>query len=210
MSKEQPSPAGPLVLKVGSVANGKYYAAGEPIPFDAETIPDSLRPYLADDAEPEPPAPPTLNFQPNRVYEVDPQGAILTRAGRRQGAQLAGEDFAQQQAEEEVIAVGALDAETAAILQEKHDVDVALQIKTAEIRARDADAVVTAAQDEGAGGAEQKPPAIYVKRGGAWMHAERARLRPGEPVFVKRPTGEWEAVGAVDASGGLPPPEVIL
>ena len=32
-----------------------------------------------------------------------------------------------------------------------------------EIRRRDADAAVTAAQNEGAG-AEQKPPAIYVKR----------------------------------------------
>ena len=69
----------------------------------------------------------------------------------------------QAQAEEEAIAASTLDAETAAILQEKHDVDVALQIRAAEIRRRDADAAVTAAQNEGAG-AEQKPPAIYVKR----------------------------------------------
>ena len=98
-----------------------------------------------------------------------------------------------------------LDPETAAILQEKHDVDVALQIKTAEIRARDADAVI-AAQDEGAG-AEQKPAAtFFVKRGAVFMHAGKAKLRPGEQVFVKEPSGAWAVAGTTDINGGLPPP----
>ena len=62
------APSRPLVLKVGSVADGEYYAAGAPIPFDAETIPDSLRPYLDEDAEPdEPQGPPSLNFEQGRI-----------------------------------------------------------------------------------------------------------------------------------------------
>ena len=205
MSKEQPVPAGPLVLKVGCVADGKYYAAGEPIPFDAETIPDSLQPYLAGDAEPEPPAAPTLNFQLNRVYEVDPQGAIITRHGRREAARLAGEAAAQAQAEADAEAAGELPPETREALQASHDTAIGLALKAAEIAARDRDAAAEAAQREPA-----KPSELYVRRGGAWMRAERARLRPGEPIFVRQLSGEWEAVGVVDASGGLPPPEVTL
>ena len=61
-------------------------------------------------------------------------------------------------------------------MQEQHDIAVALQIKELEIRDRDADALVTAAQGEGAGDAEEKSAALfYVRRGGAWMRAERAR-----------------------------------
>ena len=41
------------------------------------------------------------------------------------------------------------------------------------------------------------------------MHAERARLRPGEPVFVKEPSGAWAAVGTVNSTGGLPPPPEV-
>ena len=109
-------------------------AAGEPIPFDAETIPDSLRPYLAEDSEPEPPGPPTLNFQPGRIYDVNPEGAIITRAGRRQAAQLAGE--ASWQAACEVEAARPLDPETEAALAAEHDLRIGAQLKAAEPPAR--------------------------------------------------------------------------
>jgi hypothetical protein len=67
-----------------------------------------------------------------------------------------------------------------AIVQEQHDIAVALQIKELEIRDRDADALVTAAQSEGEGDAEEKSAALFhVRRGGAWMRADRARTRPG-------------------------------
>ena len=127
-------------------------------------MPASLRPFItAPEPDDEPQGPPGIRFEPGRVYELNDTGAIISRHGRREAARLAGEAAVQAQAEEEAIAASTLDAETAAILQEKHDVDVALQIRAAEIRRRDADAAVTAAQNEGAG-AEQKPPAIYVKR----------------------------------------------
>jgi hypothetical protein len=79
---------------------------------------------------------------------------------------------------------------------------IGAQLKAAEIRARDRDAAVAAAQAE-ADGAEQKPAVIYVKRGGASRRAERARLRPGESIYARQPSGEGWAVGVVDANGGL-------
>ena len=203
-------PADPVRLKVNCVIDGRWFGAGERLPFANEAaVPASLKPFIAVDEPDEPQGPPRLNYEAGRVYDIDTTGHILSRHGRRDASALAANAALQAAAEDAAEAAGALDAETAAILQEKHDVDVALQIKTAEIRARDADAVI-AAQDEGAGAEQKAADPLYVRRGGAWMHAERARLRPGEPVFVKRPTGAWEAVGAVDASGGLPPPEVIL
>ena len=70
-------------------------------------------------------------------------------------------------------------------MQEQHDIAVALQIKELEIRDRDADALVTAAQGEGAGDAEEKSAALfYVRRGGAWMRAERAWTRPGHRFYL--------------------------
>ena len=93
--------------------------------------------------------------------------------------------------------------------QEEHEFRISGDILSGQIRDRDAGAAVTAAQQKA--DADQKPTAsLFVKRGAVWRHAGEAKLRPGEPVFVKRPTGAWEAVGVVDATGGVPPPEMIL
>jgi hypothetical protein len=38
--------------------------------------------------------------------------------------------------------------------------------------------------------AEEKPAAtLFVRRGAIFRRAEEAKLRPGEPVFVKEPSG---------------------
>jgi hypothetical protein len=208
MKSEQP--AGPVRLSVNTVVDGCWFASGEELPYNnAAAVPPALQPFLVTAEPDEPPGPHALNLKPGIVYNIDDRGAILSRAGRRAAAQLAGEASWQAQTEEEAIAAGTLDPETEAALQQEHDLYIGAQLKAAEIRARDRDAAVAAAQAE-ADGAEQKPAAIYVKRSGAWRRAERARLRPGESIYARQPSGEGWAVGVVDANGGLPPQEVIL
>lgn len=159
-----------IIVPVAGFEGSRFIKAGEPSPYcDISEVPEQLKGFIAGDEDAESQGPPGGLFELNTIYNVSPEGAILSRAGRRAAAQLAGEASWQAQAEEEAIA---------------------------------------AAQAEAAG-AEQKPAAIYVKRGGAWMHAERARLRPGEPVFVKEPSGAWAAVGTVNSTGGLPPPPEV-
>jgi hypothetical protein len=100
-----------------------------------------------------------------------------------------------------------LPPETLAALEDAHAVDIGLQIKAAEVAqaGRDADAAI-AAQD-----AEQKPAAsLHVKRGAIYRRVEAARLRAGETVYRRQPSGEWWGAGVVDATGALPPEEVIL
>ena len=60
-------------------------------------------------------------FEPGVTYNVDDRGAIITRAGARQAARLAGEAAAQQQAEEEAIAAGTPDEATEALLRGEHE-----------------------------------------------------------------------------------------
>ena len=50
MKSEQTAPAAPLVLKVACIADGQYYAAGEPIPYPTESaVPPTLKPFLVTD-----------------------------------------------------------------------------------------------------------------------------------------------------------------
>jgi hypothetical protein len=113
-------------------------------------------------------------------------------------------DWGVEDPEEEARAAGALDPETEALLRAEHEHHISGQILAAEIKARNADAVI-AAQGEGAGDAEEKPAAtLFVRRGAIFRRAEEAKLRPGEPGFVKEPSGAWAAVGLVDANAGLP------
>ena len=207
MKTEQP--AGPVRLSVNTVVEGRWFAAGAELPFRASgDVPEPLRPFIAVDEPEEPPGPASLNFQPNRIYAVDPEGAILSRQGRREAAQLAGEAAWQAQAEAEAEAVDEQTAAAMKIAQEEHEFRISGDILSAQIKDRDAGAAVTAAQQKA--DAEEKPAVLYVRRGGAWMHADRAKLRPGEPVFLKEPSGAWAAVGTVNSTGGLPlPPEIL-
>ena len=149
-------------------------------------------------------------FEPGVTYNVDDRGAIITRAGARQAARLAGEAAAQQQAEEEAIAAGTPDEATEALLRGEHEYHISGQILAAEIRARNADAV-TAAQEAAAREAEPaKPPAFFVKRGALFMHTAKAKLRVGEEIFTRQPNGQWWVGGLVDVNGGLPPPQEVI
>ena len=225
MKTEQPSGAGaatgsPItlsvdaVIQVGGFIGSKLFRAGESTPYRSiDEVPEQLKSFISDDGdEPdEPQGPPSLSFQTNKVYAVNAEGAILSRAGRRAAAELAGQAYAQRQAEEEAIAAGALDPETQAALEDAHAVDIGLQIKEAEAAQARRDAAYAQAQEAAAREAEPaKAPEFFVKRGAVFMHAAKARLRPGEQVFVKRPSGAWETVGLIDASGSLPPEEMIL
>ena len=162
-------------------------------------MPASLKPFITEPAEPESTGPSGVAFQPGIVYRTDAEGHIITPAGRRAAAKLAGEAYAQQQAEEEARAAGTLDPETEALLRGEHEHHISGQILAAEIKARNADAVIAAQ------GAEQKPPdPLYVRRGAIYRRADTAKLRPAEQVFAKEPSGAWAAVGVVDANAGLP------
>jgi broad specificity phosphatase PhoE len=191
-----------IVLSVNTVVDGRWFAAGEALPYkDAAAVPPALQPFviISEDDDAEPPGAPTLNFQPGRVYAVNAEGAILTRAGRRQAAQLAGEAAAQAAAEE-----AALPEETEAALADAHARNIGVQLKRAEIAFRDHDgapeAIMAAQEEEESAAAEQKPAPepreFFVKRGAVFMHVGKAKLRPGESLYARQPDG-WVAVGAV-------------
>ena len=60
-------------------------------------------------------------FEPGIAYSVNAEGAILTRAGRREAAKLAATIAAQERAEAEVEAAGKLPRETLEAIQAEHD-----------------------------------------------------------------------------------------
>jgi hypothetical protein len=202
-------------LSVNTVVDGRWFAAGERLPYkDAAAVPPALQPFViseddADDAGPS--GPPTLNFQPGRVYDVNPEGAIITRHGRREAARLAGEAAAQAQAEADAEAAGELPPETQAALEDAHAVSIGLQIKAAEIAQARRDDLEEAIRLEALrAGEPAKPAEFHVKRGSVYRRAGDVRLRPGEQLFTRQPNGQWWVAGLVDATGSLPPTETIL
>ena len=147
----------------------------------------------------------------DRTYAVDPEGAILSQHGRREAARLAGAAAAQEWAEEEALRQGELPKETLEALQAAHDTQIGIALATAASAERTRNAGITAAQEAAAREAEPaKPLAFFVRRGGEWGRIERSKLKPGEHVFTKRPNGQMQTVGVVDAIGQAPPEEMIL
>jgi hypothetical protein len=214
MKSEQPATAGaatgsPITLSTNCVIEGKFFAAGAPIPFaNAAAVPASLKPFIAAAEPDEPPGRPGIRFEPGRVYNIDDRGAIITRAGAREAARLAGEAAWQQQAEEEALRQGELPPETRQVLEDIHACNIGLQIKAAEVaqaRRDDQEAALARAAEE-----PKKPSPLCVRRGAVFMTAAKARLRPGETIYQRQPSGELWAVGLVDANGRCPPPEVTL
>jgi hypothetical protein len=172
-----------------------------------------LKPYLSSEEEaPAGPEERILNFEPNTTYLLHPDGSRShNRAISRQAAALAADAFLQAAVEEEAIAAGTLDPETAAALADEHDRAIGLQIKAAEVAQARIDSAYAQAQEAAEREAEPaKPSEFFVKRGAVYRKTEEARLRPGEPVFVKEPSGAWAAVGTTNINGALPPDEVII
>jgi hypothetical protein len=215
MKPEQPAAAAtssPIVLSLdtiiqtGDFTGSRLFRRGEPTPYrNISEVPAPLRGFIVTpgDSLPEAAEERFSSFEPNVSYLMHTDGS-RGRAIRRVAGQLAAADSFQAWAEEQASAPPdeAL-ASALAIVQEQHDIAVALQIKELEIRDRDKDAAIAAAQE--AAVAEEKPAAtLFVRRGAIFRRAEEAKLRPGEPVFVKEPSGAWAAVGLVDANAGLP------
>jgi hypothetical protein len=99
--------------------------------------------------------------------------------------------IAMQEAAEE-LANEPLRPDVQAALEAEHD----LAIGRAKAQAEHSAGLYDAAY-EGAQAAE--PAQLFVKRGGEMTLVQRCRLKPGETVFAK----------IVDATGGLPPEEII-
>ena len=185
--------------------------AGEPSPFRSiDEVPESLRGLVAP-AEPLETAGSEerfANYQPNTVYLLNSDGS-RGRALRRQVGQLAANASFQEAAEREVEIANKLPRETLEAIQAEHDKHIALQIKAAEVRARNRDAAVIAAQEAAVAG--ERPAATYhVKRGAVYRKAAEARLRVGETLFQRQPSGDWWAAGQVDSNGALPPPPEVI
>ena len=186
---EQLTAPGPIILSVNAIVNGTFFSAGTALPFTAESeLPESLKPFIAT-AEAPPPEPVQRN-----IYDMSPP---VRRQARRLEMHAAHQELAEQVASEP------LPEDVQAALESEHDIAIGRAKAQAEYNQSVVDAAYAAAQAD-------EPPQRYVRRGGEWGHVERAKLKPGETVFVKRENGEMEAVGVVDATGGLPPQEIQL
>jgi hypothetical protein len=197
------------IVRVGGFVGSKLVRAGEPTPYKtAADVPIALRPFIINNEVDVGPAESSAGgmFQPGVVYNTDAAGHIVSRRGQREAARLAREASWQDEVEASAIAANELPPETQAALEDARAVDIALQIKTAEIaqaRRDDQEAALRA-------GETAKPPELFVRRGAVFMHTAKAKLRPGETVFARQPSGEWWGAGVVDSTASLPPPEVTL
>jgi hypothetical protein len=170
------------------VATGQFYCAGTAVPFTETDLPAALQPFVATGEEP--------SIQPveRNIYN--------SWSIRRQVHRLEKGVALQEAAEEE--ATAPLPPETAEALLAAHELHIGAALKQAEY----SQGLSDAAYAQAAEAAAAKVTQYFVRRGGEWARAERARLKAGETCFIKRPNGETEAAGTVDSSGGLPPPEI--
>ena len=187
----EPNPAEPLMLSVNAIINGTFFSAGTPLPFGSESeLPESLRPFLATAAAP-PPEPPVRN-----IYDMSP---LVRRQARRLEMHAAHQEFAEQVASEP------LREDVAAVLEAEHDTAIGRAKAEAEYHQRLSDGIYKQLEEEAAAKVAQ----LYVRRGGEWGRVQNSKLKIGEHVFVRRENGQMESVGVVDATGGLPPQEII-
>jgi hypothetical protein len=62
-----------------------------------------------------------------------------------------------------------------------------------------------------AAAAAAEPPRMYVKRGGRhYAPVGSARLKAGEDVFVRQPSGRFECIGTTDGNAELPDLPITL
>jgi hypothetical protein len=205
-------PAEPVRLTGAVVIDGVYYGAGQPLPFvKAAEVPESLRHLIATD-EAQIPAPVVRNIYTGQGPELgQPAGMVYHATSgaqwvRQQAAQAAAGLEEQAWAEAQAEADQALPAETLEVLEAEHSARIE-RVK-AQMQANQTateNAYAAAAQQ-----AEEVQTQFFVRRGGEMARVERAKLKPGELCFVKRPNGEMEAAGVIDANGAPPPSEIIL
>jgi hypothetical protein len=191
MTKPLENPAGPVVLSANCIADGRFIPAGSETPFTEETLPEHLRQYLARGDEE-----PFYSPAERNIYDLPPH---LRRQARQALGNVQWQDWAEEVASEP------LPAETAAVLQTKHDEHIA----SLKAQGAYAQKLADAAYEQAAAEASAQQTQYFVRRGGMWAHVERAKLRPGETCFVKRENGQMEAAGCVDSTGSPPPSEII-
>ena len=198
---KQTEPPEPIRISANTIWDGKHYIAGEPLPFERlEDLPPNLRPYIAkpEEEEPEGPGEPRGSYELNTLYRVtddNKMGRKLRREVAQLNAQIAEEEWIEEQFN------APLREDIAQDLSEQHAARVALSAAQMESEARMADLTEEAAR-------EFASPTVRVRRGSVWALAERAKLRPGEQVFIKL-DGEWKPVGTVNENGELPHPKDI-
>jgi hypothetical protein len=210
MPKATETPA-PIRISDNTILNGKFYNRYEPLPVERiEDLPPNLRPLVVSDVpEDEEPAvgPRNIAFQLNTLYGVDADGR-LTRAHQRKVdreiAELEAKNAQQEWIEDELDSAE-LPPSIAEDLQAKHDDAVAFAKAQAEVDARRADEVADAAI------AAQEPVQMYVRRGDRhYAPARSARLKPGEDVFIRQPSGRFHCIGTTDGHAELPDPPIEI
>jgi hypothetical protein len=203
MPKTTQPPPTPIRLTTNTIWEGKFYAAGEPLPVaSVEELTDNLKPLvITGEPEAEEPNEARGSFQLNTVYELTDDnrlGRIHKRSVQRQIAELEAENAEADWIEEEV-ANAELPPEIVESLEESHADAVEFAKAQAAAAARAADEASDAAA------AASEPPTLLVPRGDRhYQAAHKARLRPAEPVFVRKPDGHFECIGETDGHSQLP------
>jgi hypothetical protein len=207
MPNQTETPA-PISISTNTIIGNKFYTAGEPLPFArVEDLPENLRPLVvSNEPEPEEPNVARANFQTGVLYEVTDDnrlGRALRRNVQRQVAELEAAAEEDEWVEEQLDAP--LPPQIAESLQEAHEDAVAFAKAQLAADAARSDA----ASDAAATAAE--PPTLFVRRGSRhYAVAHKAKLKPGEPVFVRQPEGRFECIGTTSGDSELPDPPTIL
>jgi hypothetical protein len=140
-------------------------------------------------------------FKAGSVYNVNAEGAILTRAGRREAARLAAghafQEWAEQRASEP------LREDLREALQDSHDRAIGRAKAQLQYNQDAIDRVYAAAAQAA------QPRQHFVRRGAVYKRCDATRLRPGEQYFAKC-AGGWEYVGVINAYGEQPDQEMTL
>ena len=180
---EQVTGQRPVILTANCIVNGQFIRAGDPTPYTSEEdLPAAMRPFVATGDE--------VPFDPGErdLYDWSPG---QRRQIRRLEKHAAHQEFAEQVASEP------LRPDVQAALEASHELHIGAALKQAEVNQRLRDAAYEAAQPA-------EPRQLFVRRGGAWGHVERCRLKPGALIFARTPAGEFEVVGRTNSNAEIP------
>jgi hypothetical protein len=192
-----------------TIIDGKFYVRGTPLPYaSVADMPEILKPLVVT-GEPEEDEGPDVArgaFELNRLYAVRDDGRLGRQLQRKVERDIAEMERAAQEQdwiEEEMDAP--LPPAVAESLQAEHENAVAFAKAQLEADARRSDAASDAAA------AALEPPQLYVRRGDRhYQPAHRARLRPGEAVYIRNQSGGLECIGTTDGHSQLPDPPTII
>ena len=216
MAEQTEPPAEPIRFATNIIAQfpdapggSRFVNAGEDSPYRSiDEVPINLRPLIVTgELEPEEENAPRGAFQLNTPYETTPDGRLGRQLRRRIDRQVAALEAEEELTEWiEAESERPLPPEVAESLQAEHEAHVAQQAAEMGAAARMSDAIADAAI------AAQEPPELFVKRGGRhYAPAHKARLKPGEDVFMKDPDdGTFQFIGTCDSRGDLPDAPITI